>query len=188
MICGLIPFAGCGVVSLRVGGASARMPLGSTRRWTAMPGAHAQYIGCAQDRRDIDMRACSASPGALPFSALAQRVAWGRAYGAPYMATTLGYTLGSRSVWSVGCHESVCGVCDTTRSDLHFLYPRDRDRSLARFQLHHLRRRTGTHIRAPRARALALRRSDSPRRESRAPGPARAVLTQPSATPQGAGP
>ena len=121
-----------------------------------MPGAHAQYIGCAQDRRDIDMRACSASPGALPFSALAQRVAWGRAYGAPYMATTLGYTLGSRSVWSVGCHESVCGVCDTTRSDLHFLYPRDRDRSLARFQLHHLRRRTGTHIRAPRARSAAL--------------------------------
>ena len=135
-----------------------------------MPGAHAQYIGCAQDRRDIDMRACSASPGALPFSALAQRVAWGRAYGAPYMATTLGYTLGS--VWSVGCHESVCGVCDTTRSDLHFLYPRDRDRSLARFQLHHLRRRTGTHIRAPRARAPG--RSDSPRRESRAPGPAQA--------------
>ena len=128
-----------------------------------MPGAHAQYIGCAQDRRDIDMRACSASPGALPFSALAQRVAWGRAYGAPYMATTLGYTLGSRSVWSVGCHESVCGVCDTTRSDLHFLYPRDRDRSLARFQLHHLRRRT--HARRP-PRAL---RSDSPRRESRAP-------------------
>ena len=122
-----------------------------------MPGAHAQYIGCAQDRRDIDMRACSASPGALPFSALAQRVAWGRAYGAPYMATTLGYTLGS--VWSVGCHESVCGVCGTrptTRSDLHFLYPRDRDRSLARFQLHHLRRRTGTHIRAPRARSAAL--------------------------------
>ena len=89
-----------------------------------MPGAHAQYIGCAQDRRDIDMRACSASPGALPFSALAQRVAWGRAYGAPYMATTLGYTLGS--VWSVGCHESVCVVCvtpDTTRSDVTLFVP-----------------------------------------------------------------
>ena len=65
-----------------------------------MPGAHAQYIGCAQDRRDIDMRACSASPGALPFSALAQRVAWPCIRGALH-----GYDIGLYTRIGV-----VCGV------------------------------------------------------------------------------